>query len=111
MEVSLPYDPFVSLRNAGELCDDGRAPEIEHVVEYVIEHVIERLHVVHGTTTKRGKSCWQLGREKRGKYAPEAQGKLRLVASSGGGKREIKYLRYLVLLLRKRKIDFSVQVN
>lgn len=64
MEVSLPYDPFVSLRNAGELCDDGRAPEIEHVVEYVIEHVIERLHVVHGTTTKRGKSCWQLGKVK-----------------------------------------------
>lgn len=91
------------------MCDDGRAPEIEHVVEYVIEHVIERVHVVHGTTTKCGKSCWQ--REMRGKYAPAAQGKLRLVASSGGGNREIKYLRYLVLLLRKRKIDFSVQVN
>lgn len=93
------------------MCDDSRAPEIEHVVEYVIEHVIERVHVVHGTTTKRGKSFWQLGREKGGKDAPGARGKLRLVASSGGGKREVKCLRYLVLLLRKRKIDFSVQVN
>lgn len=58
MQVSLPRDPLVLLRNAGELCDDGRAPEIEHVVEYVIENVIERVHVVHGTTSKRGKSCW-----------------------------------------------------
>lgn len=89
MQVSLPRDPLVSLCNARELCDDGRAPEIEHVVEYVIENVIERVHVVHGTATKRGKSCWQRGREKRGKYAPAAQGKLRLVASSFGGKREI----------------------
>lgn len=89
MQVSLPRDPLVLLRNAGELCDDGRAPEIEHVVEYVIENVIERVHVLHGTTTKRGKSCWQRGREKRGKYAPAGQGKLRLVASSVGGKPEI----------------------
>lgn len=103
MQVCLPRHTLVLLRNAGELRDVSRAPEIEHV--------IERVHVVHGTTTKRGKSCWQLGREKRGKYAPAAQGKLRLVASSGGGKREIKYLRYLVLLLWKRQIDFSVQLN
>ena len=89
MEVSLPRDPLVLLRNAGELRDVSRAPEIEHVVEYVMEHVIEHVTCSTRDYNQAWKISWQGGREKRGKYAPAAQSKLRLVASSVGCKREI----------------------